>query len=260
MSSPPRRTRSSSRRAPSRGRVTRAEREHQMLEAAARIFAEQGYRETSMASIAEAVGVSKPMLYAYFGSKQGLYLAVVDRAGEHLLSAMESLLAEPDPAQRLRLGAQYLLGYSARHRDSWAVLFSEGVAGATVAAHVTRHRERIVDMMAMTLAGLAPERGEVPARPYAVAIIGAGEAITHWWVRQQAVPLIAMSSIVSEIVEAISDAFIAGAPPWVHARACSERGGLTRSHAASGSSGSEPQTELQSKSDTWEGRRSKCEI
>jgi len=148
--------RSKSRRSAPRERVARADREQQMLEQAARIFGEQGYNAASMTRIAEAVGVTKPMLYAYFGSTEGLYLAVVDRAGTHMIASMESLLAEPDPAQRLRLGAQYLLGYIARHRDSWAVLFAEGVAGATVAARVRRYRERIVDMIAMTLAGLAP--------------------------------------------------------------------------------------------------------
>ncbi|MCH9828670.1 MAG: TetR/AcrR family transcriptional regulator [Gammaproteobacteria bacterium] len=210
--------RSKSRRSAPRERVARADREQQMLEQAARIFGEQGYNAASMTRIAEAVGVTKPMLYAYFGSKEGLYLAVVDRAGTHMIASMESLLVEPDPAQRLRLGAQYLLGYIARHRDSWAVLFAEGVAGATVAARVRRYRERIVDMIAMTLAGLAPGRREIEARPYALALIGAGEAITNWWVNQNEVSLNAMSTAVSDIVEAVSKAYVAGAAPVAERR------------------------------------------
>lgn len=198
-------------RAAPRERLARAERERQMLEEAARIFGEQGYRNASMVSIAEAVGVTKPMLYAYFGSKEGLYLAVVDQAGQHLVKSMQALLLEPDPAQRLRLGAQYLLGYIARHRDSWGVLFSEAVAGAKVAARVTYYRQQIVDMIAATLAALAP-KGRNP-EAYALAIIGAGEAITNWWVRQEDASLFAMSTTVGDIVESISNAYVAGAAP-----------------------------------------------
>ncbi|MDT0498451.1 hypothetical protein RM530_13945 [Algiphilus sp. W345] len=120
--------------------------------------------------------------------------------------------------QRSRLGAQYLLGYIARHRDSWPVRFAEGVAGTAFAARVTRYRERIVDMIAMTLSGLAPGRREVEARPYALALIGAGEAITNWWVNQNEVSLNAMSTSVSDIVEAVSKAYVAGAAPVAERR------------------------------------------
>jgi len=56
----------------SRRRVPRAEREDEMLEAAGQAFAAHGYHQASMDAIAHAAGISKPMLYSYFGSKQGL--------------------------------------------------------------------------------------------------------------------------------------------------------------------------------------------
>ena len=52
--------------------MPRADRERQMLAVAERVFAERGFRSASMDEIAELVGVTKPMLYAYFGSKDGL--------------------------------------------------------------------------------------------------------------------------------------------------------------------------------------------
>ncbi|TMK38605.1 MAG: helix-turn-helix transcriptional regulator [Actinobacteria bacterium] len=51
-----------------------------MLDVADAVFAERGYHGASMDDIARRVGVTKPMLYNYFGSKQGLYLAGVQRA------------------------------------------------------------------------------------------------------------------------------------------------------------------------------------
>ena len=60
--------------------VPRKVRERQMLEAAERAFAERGFHAASVDAIAEASGITKPMVYAYFGSKEGLYRACMERA------------------------------------------------------------------------------------------------------------------------------------------------------------------------------------
>ena len=59
------------RRAGSRG-VPRTVREPQILEVAGRVFAARGYHAASMEEIAGQAGVTKPLVYAYFGSKEGL--------------------------------------------------------------------------------------------------------------------------------------------------------------------------------------------
>ena len=51
-----------------------------LLETAIRIFAEKGYAGTSVREIVEQAGVSKPVLYYYFKSKEGLFLAILDLA------------------------------------------------------------------------------------------------------------------------------------------------------------------------------------
>ena len=56
--------------------MPRPVRERQMLEAAERAFADRGFHAASVDAIAEASGITKPMVYAYFGSKEGLYRAV----------------------------------------------------------------------------------------------------------------------------------------------------------------------------------------
>ncbi|MFZ5831380.1 MAG: TetR/AcrR family transcriptional regulator [Planctomycetota bacterium] len=65
----------------------------QILEAAARLFAKKGYEATSTREIVEAAGVTKPMLYYYFGSKEGLCKAALasfaDGFFEHLREAAE---------------------------------------------------------------------------------------------------------------------------------------------------------------------------
>ncbi|MFE3532911.1 TetR/AcrR family transcriptional regulator, partial [Streptomyces sp. NPDC059144] len=85
----PRRTRTGA--APGAGTkgVPRARREAQILAAAVEEFGRHGHASASMASIARRVGVTKPMLYTYFGSKDGLYLACLEHIAPRLVSAIE---------------------------------------------------------------------------------------------------------------------------------------------------------------------------
>ena len=66
--------------------MPRAIREQQMLAAAERAFADRGFHAASIDAIAEASGITKPMVYAYFGSKEGLYRACMQRARARLLA------------------------------------------------------------------------------------------------------------------------------------------------------------------------------
>lgn len=71
--------------------VPRADREEQILETATRLFGTLGFAATSVAAVAEPVGISKPMVYSYFGSKERLYSACLRRAGEQLAVEMERI-------------------------------------------------------------------------------------------------------------------------------------------------------------------------
>src|SRR5437764_14087110 len=110
---------------PIQRRVPRAVREPQMLETAGRIFAARGFHEASMDEIAEAAGISKPMLYNYFGSKEGLYFAYVNLSYRDLIAAIDEAVAPiPDdqPEQQLLAGTQAYYRYVGKHRDGFYVL------------------------------------------------------------------------------------------------------------------------------------------
>ena len=55
-----------------------------MVEAATRVFARRGYHQSSMDEIAGRARISKPMLYAYFDSKEGLCRACIRQARRRL--------------------------------------------------------------------------------------------------------------------------------------------------------------------------------
>src|SRR3954470_6292147 len=113
--------------APTRRRLPRAEREEKMLDAALGVFTARGFDAASMDEIAAASGITKPMLYSYFGSKEGLYLACIDRAARPLIEALRAaaVVPEDDPARRLWAGTRAYLGWVDAHRELWARFFLE---------------------------------------------------------------------------------------------------------------------------------------
>src|SRR4029079_3096341 len=88
-----------------RTRLPRAERERQMLETAHALFAERGYAEVTMDEVAAAVGVTKPLLYNYFGNKERLYAACMARAAAGLADAIvPAVRSVGTPAEALAAG------------------------------------------------------------------------------------------------------------------------------------------------------------
>ncbi len=94
-------------------RLPRAVREQQMLDAAVQVFSVNGYHETSMDAIAAKAEISKPMLYLYYGSKEDLFGACLDR---ELARFIEVVRADIDfslaPHDLLRNAIGTFLSYS----------------------------------------------------------------------------------------------------------------------------------------------------
>ena len=66
-------------------RLTATARREQILDVALEVFATHGFHGASMNEVAEAVGVTKPVLYQHFDSKRDLYQALIDEVGDRLL-------------------------------------------------------------------------------------------------------------------------------------------------------------------------------
>ena len=75
----------------------------QTLAVARTLFAERGYAAVTMDEVAAEVGVTKPLLYNYFGNKERLYIACMERAGDALSATIvgaRSPTSTPDEALR----------------------------------------------------------------------------------------------------------------------------------------------------------------
>lgn len=66
-----------------RTRLAPAERRASILAAATEVFGRVGYQKAKMSDVAAAVGVTEPVVFQNFGTKAGLYVAVLELAGEH---------------------------------------------------------------------------------------------------------------------------------------------------------------------------------
>jgi AcrR family transcriptional regulator len=172
-----------------RTRLPRAEREQQMLGAARVMFAERGYGAVTMDHVAATVGVTKPLLYAYFGNKERLYLACMEPAARALRDEVAAAVAEAEePADALELGVQAFFSFVDRDRDAWRVLFDETLpSGGEIARRVAEHREELEALVARLVVARLPRAGRrraaVEVEALSTALLGAAESLARWWLR-----------------------------------------------------------------------------
>jgi len=83
-------------------RLPANQRRAQLLDTAAEVFAVRGYSGATTAELAEAAGVSEPIIYRHFKSKKDLFIALVEQTGQETIQAWQAELAQTtDPADRL---------------------------------------------------------------------------------------------------------------------------------------------------------------
>ncbi|HET9172732.1 MAG TPA: TetR/AcrR family transcriptional regulator [Actinospica sp.] len=179
-----------------RRRLPRGEREQQIIDCAIQVFARRGYSAASVDEIAEQAGVSKPLVYLYLESKEGLFLACLRREERRLVGAFQAAAARGGTSElRLWAGLEAFFGFVADHRDSWAVLHRQAPdLGETIAQEIGRARHAILEeVRALVLEGIAlsptPARlGDTDADFVAHALVGAADSLTDWMDRHPGEP------------------------------------------------------------------------
>jgi len=84
-------------------RMSAEDRKQQLLESAARCFAQHGYRGTTTAMIAAEAGISEPIIYRHFRNKHDLFVALIDEVGERVFKNWEQATrAARTPLEKLR--------------------------------------------------------------------------------------------------------------------------------------------------------------
>ena len=173
---------------PIRRRLPRAEREQQMLDVAERLFAERGYHATSMREIGEGVGVSSTMLFSYFDSKEGLFIATAERArlrtGARLLRAVETA-SEPDEQLRGVVGAFFEMVEEDRHLFEVLAADPDRRAGRRARAHARRQRGADRQLLRRTVPATVDDT-EVAL--VARMLEASAFSVAQWWLGHSDVP------------------------------------------------------------------------
>jgi AcrR family transcriptional regulator len=162
-------------------RLPRAVREQQMLDAAVQMFSVNGYHETSMDAIAAEAQISKPMLYLYYGSKEDLFGACLNRELGRFIDAVRAdINFSQSPKDLLRNAIGSFLRYIDANRASWIVMYTQAISSQAFAHTVREGREQIIELVAgLVRSGSRSPRSDAEQQMTAVALVGAGEAIAN---------------------------------------------------------------------------------
>ena len=164
-------------------RLPRDQRRSQLLDAAAEVFTSVGYHAAAMDDIAEAAGVSKPVLYQHFSSKLELYLALLDQSCARLLGIVKGALESThDNRDRVEatMGAFYEF-VSEQRADFRFVFESDLTAVDEVRDRLAAVNETLADAVTAIIAedtDLAPDR----ARLLAVSLVGVAQVSARYWI------------------------------------------------------------------------------
>lgn len=163
-----------------------AARRSQLLEVALARFAAGGFHETSMEEIADAAGVTKPVLYQHFSSKQELFRELLDTEGRDLLRDVEArAAAEVHPYQRVLAGFRAYFDFVCKRTSAFQLLFGSGARLSDEFAESVRSlEEAIASVIAHFIeADVDDEHRTLLGH----AIVGLGEVAARRWVAAQEV-------------------------------------------------------------------------
>jgi AcrR family transcriptional regulator len=173
-----------------------------LLDAARALFGEQGYDATSIAEVGVRAGISKSVLYHHFGSKAGLYRAVIEHDGRAVVKAVaDAVPAAGKRAPRLRPGIDAYLRFLADHPDTWRLLTRDPPRDRAL----RRAHEDMTQKTGKALRGLLADPNKAKAKPHVVDLVAlAVRVYASWWHEHPDVPR-------ERVVEAIGDVAAAGA-------------------------------------------------
>lgn len=164
--------------APAPKRLPANKRRQQLLDLALQLFATNGYNATTMDDIAEAAGVTKPLLYQHFESKRALYLELVDTVATTLLTAIATATDGTSPRQQVEGGFGAYFHLVVTHADAFRLLFGSATPDDPELSGMLRHVENVLAAAISPLidAGLDDDHRQL----LAYAVVGMAEGASRY--------------------------------------------------------------------------------
>ncbi|WP_342360521.1 helix-turn-helix domain-containing protein [Terrarubrum flagellatum] len=179
---------------PKRSRLSGDERRRRLLDVATDAFARNGYQAASMREIAAAAGVTKPVLYDHFPSKEALFIELVRRARDDLVARGAAAMATADSLdRRLRAAVDAFFLFAEEQPARARVLISTPKGVPELHEAVTAIQDEATRALAALLIAEHDLLPEAPDRSQRLLLtmefLKAGmHGLAEWWVRHPDVP------------------------------------------------------------------------
>lgn len=173
--------------------------------AATELFARQGYAATSVEQIAAAAGVTKPMLYRHFESKQDLCIKLLERHRDELVAAPLARfdLTAPDRRVQLTSMLEAWLQHAFQHPDATRLLFVP-ITGDRQVEQIQRelHARQRATQTAL-LREFAPGLQEAEAEPMGELVRSGLAAVALWWIEHPDVAREVVVGLLLRMIEGL---------------------------------------------------------
>ncbi len=155
---------------------------NRILETALDLFATRGYDGTSVQEICDAAHITKPTLYHFYGSKEGVYLAIVASALERVRRSLFAALAQDGPlVERLKVVVRDLFADAVANRKLWRFMSTSVWTPGTAPVHEAHCGYAEYTTAIVEAIDAAVRRGELTPGPTAVRVLvmkgAVGEAL-----------------------------------------------------------------------------------
>jgi AcrR family transcriptional regulator len=186
-----------------------------ILQKALELFSSKGYDATSVREICEAAGITKPTLYHFYGSKEGVYRALVQGSLDEFRQRMVRELERPGtPTERLKGVARTYFAITREHGQLMRFFFAlvHNPPSSAPRIDFTQHYESVV----AAVAGVVHEgerdgsfaRGDAEVRM--LVFMGAlGEALCGWLIAGK-------PDLTSDLADRLVDTVVSGWHPALH--------------------------------------------
>jgi AcrR family transcriptional regulator len=167
-------------------RLTADARRRQLFDVALTLFAEHGYSATTMDDIAEAAGVTKPLVYQHFDSKRALYLELLDVFSDSMIDRIvQATSAAEGPRQQVELGFAGYFELMVDNENAFRLLYGRDAPDDAELGAALRRVEEVIAQAIDPLidAGLDPEHRLLLAH----AVVGMAEGASRHWLNAQRV-------------------------------------------------------------------------
>ncbi len=183
-------------------RLPKDQRRAQLLDAASEVFTTRGYHAAAMDDIADAAGVSKPVLYQHFESKLDLYLALLDRSCERLAEVVaDALNSTDDNADRVVAAVGAFYDFVSSASGEFRFVFESDLTGDnTVQKRLWRVNNDIADAIAEVIAA-DTALPVAEAKLLAISLVGMAQVGARFWVSKDSasIPVDHAKQLVSQL-------------------------------------------------------------